>query len=177
MTLLVLELLGDNTKAGEATYTLRSELAFTTATLCAVDVHAPGSELTQSWTKTQTGDSAGGSRTVYSPLYVDIDGLADDAAVRFESSQDDGLAPKTLIPLGDASTSGLRTLSLPFGSGPFVLNAGSTITAKLYYRSVEDGTLGDVVPISGNVVDNGGIETNIGGWSKDARCTLYIDLQ
>ena len=31
MTLLVPELLGDNTKAGEETYTLRSELAFTTA--------------------------------------------------------------------------------------------------------------------------------------------------
>ena len=55
------------------------------------------------------------------------------------------------------------------------------MTARLYYRSVEDGTLGDIVPLEGNVVTVDGegtsSETQIGGWSNDARLTLYIDLE
>jgi hypothetical protein len=61
------------------------------------------------------------------------------------------------------------------------LEAGAIVTARLYYRSVENGTLGDIVPIPGNVVtvdeEGTSTETQIGGWSKDARLTLYIDLQ
>ena len=75
MTLLVLEVTGDNTSAAEASFTLSDRLSFGSATLRAIELHAPGSELVQDWTKVQTGDNAGGTRTVYSPLYVDLDGL------------------------------------------------------------------------------------------------------
>ena len=122
-----------------------------------------------------------GSRAVNSPLYVDLDGLADDGAVLFQTRADDGFQPKTLVPIGDSSVSGLRTVSLPISSGPVTLDAGAVVTARLYYRSVEDGTLGDIVPLEGNVVTVDGegtsSETQIGGWSNDARLTLYIDLE
>ena len=181
MTLLVLEVTGDNTSAAEASFTLSDRLSFGSATLRAIELHAPGSELVQDWTKVQTGDNAGGTRAVYSPLYVDLDGLADDGAVLFQTRADDGFQPKTLIPLGDASASGLRTVNLPISSGAVTLEAGAIVTARLYYRRVEDGTLGDIVPIPGNVVtvdeEGTSTETQIGSWSKDARLTLYIDLQ
>ena len=97
----------------------------------AVDLHAPGSELVNEWSKVQTGDNAaGGTRTVYSPLYVDLDGLADDGAVLFKTRADDGYQPKTLIPLGDASASGMRTVNLPISSGPVALSAGATVTSR-----------------------------------------------
>jgi hypothetical protein len=61
------------------------------------------------------------------------------------------------------------------------IEAGAVVTARLYYRRVEDGVLGDIVPIPGNVVsvdeEGTSTETQIGGWSKDARLTLYIELQ
>ena len=75
MTLLVLEVTGDNTAAAEASFTLGSSLSFSSATLRAIELHAPGSQLVQDWSKAQTGDAAGGSRAVNSPLYVDLDGL------------------------------------------------------------------------------------------------------
>ena len=181
MTLLILEVTGDNTSAAEASFTLSDRLTFTSATLRAIEVHAPGSELVQDWTKGQTGDNTGGTRTVYSPLYVDLDGFADDGSVLFATRADDGFQPKTLIPLGDTSASGLRTVNLPISNGAFTLEAGAVVTARLYYRSVEGGTLGDIVPIEGNVVTESSpgvfTETQIGGWSNDARLTLYIDLQ
>jgi hypothetical protein len=181
MTLLVIELTGDNTTAAEASFTLSDRLEFGSATLRAIELHAPGSELVQDWNKVQTGDNAGGTRAVYSPLYIDLDGLADDGAMLFQTRADDGFQPKTLIPLGDASASGLRTVNLPISSGAVTLEAGALVTARLYYRRVEDGVLGDIVPIPGNVVtvdeEGTSTETHIGGWSKDARLTLYIDLQ
>ena len=88
MTLLALEILGDSTSSAETTHTLDHPLSFKTATLHAVDVHAPGSALTQSWTTAQTGDTSGSTRTVDSPLYVD-DGLI--RAYTMVSSLDDGL--------------------------------------------------------------------------------------
>ena len=39
---------------------------------------------------------------------------------------------------------GLRNLNLPIGSGDFNLDAGTTLTVRLYYRSVEDGTYGNI---------------------------------
>jgi hypothetical protein len=45
----------------EATFTLDTGVSFTSATLRAVDVHAPGSQLMQDWTKAQTGDNPGGT--------------------------------------------------------------------------------------------------------------------
>ena len=91
------------------------------------------------------------SRDIYSPLYVDIDGLLDDGAIRFFSSDDDGIPPqlRTLIPIGSAGPTGtyvpgFRNLNLPIGSGDFSLDAGITLTVRLYYRSVEDGTYGDI---------------------------------
>ena len=142
MTLLTLELLGDSTSIAETTHTLDFPLSFKTATLRAVDVHAPGSQLTKTWLKGATGDADGGSRDVYSPLYVDLDGLFDDTAVRFYSSDDDGINLRTLIPIGAAGPtgtymSGLRSLNVPLASGDFELPAGTTITMRLYYRSVD----------------------------------------
>ena len=98
MTLLTLELLGDSSSIAQATHTLDFPVSFTSATLRAVDLHAPGSQLTHTWNKAQTGDNLGTSVDVYSPLYVDLDGLCDDAAVRFYSSHDDGIPLRTLIP-------------------------------------------------------------------------------
>ena len=181
MTLLALELLGDSTSIAQTTHTLDFPLSFTTATLRAVDLHAPGSQLSHTWNKAQTGDSQGTSVDVYSPLYVDLDGLCDDAAVRFYSSHDDGIPLRTLIPVGSAGStgtyvSGVRELNVPLASGNFTLAAGSTITVRMFYRSVEDGTYGDVVPMLASTSDGEG-GTTPGAWSDDCRCTLYIDLQ
>ena len=181
MTLLTLELLGDGSADAETTHTLDLPLSFKSATLRAVDLHAPGTQLAHTWTKTQTGDGADASRDVYSPLYVDIEGLVDDAAVRFYSSHDDGIPLRTLIPVGSAGStgtyvSGVRELNVPLASGNFTLGAGSTITVRMFYRSVEDGTYGDVVPMLASTSDGEG-GTTPGAWSDDCRCTLYIDLQ
>ena len=181
MTLLALEILGDSTSIAQATHTLDFPLSFTTATLRAVDLHVPGTQSTHTWTKAQTGDSLGTSRDVYSPLYVDLDGLCDDAAVRFYSSHDDGIPLRTLIPIGSAGTtgtyvSGVRELNVPLARGSFELAAGDTITMRMFYRSVEDGTYGDVVPMPASSSDGEG-GTIPGAWTNDCRCTLYIDLQ
>ena len=181
MTLLTLELLGDSTSIAQATHTLDFPVSFTSATLRAVDLHAPGSQLTHTWNKAQTGDNLGTSVDVYSPLYVDLDGLCDDAAVRFYSSHDDGIPQRTLIPVGSAGAtgtyvSGVRELNVPLASGNFTLDAGSTITMRMFYRSVEDGTYGDVVPMPASASDGEG-GTTPGAWSNDCRCTLYIELQ
>ena len=72
--------------------------------------------------------------------------------------------------------SGVRELNLPLASGNFTLDAGSTITMRMFYRSVEDGTHGDVVPMPASASDGEG-GTIPGAWSNDCRCTLYIDLQ
>ena len=181
MTLLTLELLGDSTSVAETTHTLDFPLSFTTATLRAVDLHAPGSQLTQTWTTTHSGDGQGSSRDVYSPLYVDLDGLCDDGAVRFYSSDDDDIPLRTLIPVGSAGptgyyVSGVRKLDVPLASGNFELPAGSKITMRMFYRSVENGTYGDIVPMPASASDGEG-GTTPGAWSNDCRCTLYIDLQ
>ena len=78
---------------------------------------------------------------MYPPLYVDLDGLFDDTDVRFYSSDDDGINLRTLIPIGAAGLtgtyiSGLRSLNVPLASGDFELSAGTTITMRMYYRSV-----------------------------------------
>ena len=181
MTLLTLELLGDSTAVAETTHTLDFPLSFTTATLRAVDLHAPGSQLTHTWTKAQTGDNLGTSMDVYSPLYVDLDGLCDDGAVRFYSSDDDDIPLRTLIPVGSAGptgtyVSGVRKLDVPLAKGDFELPAGSKITVRMFYRSVENGTYGDIVPMPASASDGEG-GTTPGAWSNDCRCTLYIDLQ
>ena len=95
---------------------------------------------------------------MYSPLYVDLDGLFDDTAVRFYSSDDDGINLRTLIPIGAAGPtgtymSGLRSLNVPLASGDFELPAGTTITMRLYYRSVENDTFGDIVPMPASASD------------------------
>eukprot|EP01050_Picozoa_sp_SAG11_P000626 SAG11_NODE_21_length_25065_cov_3.589081_27_plen_176_part_00 len=175
MTLLTLELLGDSTAVAETTHTLDFPLSFTTATLRAVDLHAPGSQLTQTWTTTHSGDGQGSSRDVYSPLYVDLDGLCDDGAVRFYSSDDDDIPLRTLIPTG-TYMSGVRKLDVPLAKGDFELPAGSKITVRMFYRSVENGTYGDIVPMPASASDGEG-GTTPGVWSNDCWCTLYIDLQ
>jgi hypothetical protein len=88
------------------------------------------------------------------------------------------------LPIGDAKTSNhsLRTLNLPIASalqtgGLIEMEAGDTITATLYYRSMEGGSIGDIVPVPANVVaGDGGIES-YGAWTNDSRCTLYIDFE
>ena len=72
--------------------------------------------------------------------------------------------------------SGVRELNVPLASGNFTLDAGSTITMRMFYRSVEDGTYGDVIPMPASASDGEG-GTTPGAWSNDCRCTLYIDLQ
>ena len=53
---------------------------------------------------------------------------------------------------------------------------GYNITVSLYYRSVESGSLGDILPLRANASDGEG-GTIYGAWTHDSRCTLYIDLQ
>jgi hypothetical protein len=43
------------------------------------------------------------------------------------------------------------------------LEAGAIVTARLYYRRVEDGVLGDIVPIPGNVVT---VDDESGNYAK-----------
>ena len=44
-------------------------------------------------------------------------------------------------------------------------------------RSVEGGILGDIVPVGATKLDEDGNLASTGPWSKDARCTLYLDLE
>ena len=176
MTLLVLELLGGADDPAEASYTLTQPVSFTSAVLRAVDIHAPGPALSHSWNGTQTGQS-GNTRTAYAPLYVDLDGLADDRAVLFHSSTEDDYAPRTVIPIGDSKSDRheLRSLNLPLTSGSEVtLPAGSIITARLFYRSVEDGVFGDITELPVRVPDGEGGDTTTAAWANDARLALYI---
>lgn len=184
MTLLVFELLGGADDPAEATYTLTQPVTFTSATLRAVDIHAAGPEggpLSDLWTNTEMGQaSPTPKRYAYSPLYVDIDGLVDDQAVLFHSSSEDDFAPRTLIPIGDAKTDRheLRTVNLPIAStGDYTLEAGTTITARLFYRSVKNGSFGDITELPVRVPDGEGGETTTAAWANDSRLTLYIELQ
>ena len=49
--------------------------------------------------------------------------------------------------------SGLRSLNVPLASGDFELPAGTTITMRLYYRSVQNDTFGDIVPMPASASD------------------------
>ena len=186
MVLIALELTGNDTAAPSYTFTLQSPLSYSTATLRAVDLHAPSVGLSQSWTAAQTGDGGYPSnRTAYAPLYVDIEGVMDDGQVALYSSHTDSAQHnRCLLPIGDAKTSNhsLRTLNLPIASalqtgGLIEMEAGDEITATLYFRSMEGGSIGDIVPVPANVVaGDGGIES-YGAWTNDSRCTLYIDFE
>ena len=63
-----------------------------------------------------------------------------------------------LVPIGDAKSGNhsLRSLSLPLfahaDGGTVTREAGSVITVTLYYRSVESGSLGDIVPLLANEI-------------------------
>ena len=90
MVLIALELAGNDTAAPSYTFTLQHPLSYSTATLRAVDLHAPSVGLSQSWTAAQTGDGGYPSnRTAYAPLYVDIEGVMDDGQVALYSSHTD----------------------------------------------------------------------------------------
>ena len=186
MVLIALELTGNDTAAPSYTFTLQSPLSYSTATLRAVDLHAPSVGLSQSWTAAQTGDGGYPSnRTAYAPLYVDSEGVMDDGQVALYSSHTDSAQHnRCLLSIGDAKTSNhsLRTLNLPIASalqtgGLIEMEAGDEITATLYYRSMEGGSIGDIVPVPANVgAGDGGIES-YGAWTNDGRCTLYIDFE
>ena len=183
MVLLALELAGNATVNPSYTFTLDHALTYSRATLCAVDLHAPSPGLVESWTSTQTGDDYPVNRTAYAPLYADIGGIADNGHVHFYTSHnDDGEHPRHLVPIGDAKTGNhsLRSVNIPLfvnADGATVTReVGYNITVSLYYRSVETGSLGDILPLPANVSDGEG-GTTYGAWTKDSRCTLYIDLQ
>ena len=176
MTLLVLEILGDSdAQVAEATHTFVSDLSFSKATLRAVALHAPGSQLTQDWTKAETGDALATTRTVHAPLYVDIDNLInDDAGVQFYSSKDDDIELRTLIPIGTGHSSyTTQTLDLPIATSSFDIRAGQTITVRMFYRPVQ------VTAAYGQTtLEYGKIQPMVAGtWSQDCRCVLYIDLE
>jgi hypothetical protein len=183
MVLLALELAGNATVSPSYTFTLDHALTYSRATLCAVDLHAPSPGLVESWTSAQTGDDYPVNRTAYAPLYADIGGIADNGHVHFYTSHnDDGEHPRHLVPIGDAKTGNhsLRSVNIPLfvnADGATVTReVGYNITVSLYYRSVETGSLGDILPLPANVSDGEG-GTTYGAWTHDSRCTLYIDLQ
>ena len=158
MVLLALELAGNATSTPSYTYTLRHSLTYTQATLRAIDLHAPSPELSESWTGTQlNGDPYTSNRTAYAPLYADIGGIADDGQVNFYTSHSDaGEHRGRLVPIGDAKSGNhsLRALNIPLftsaNDGVTIREAGDEITVTLYYRSVENGSLGDIVPLVAN---------------------------
>ena len=86
------------------------------------------------------------------------------------------------MPIGDAKSGNhsLRALNIPLftsaDDGVTIREAGDEITVTLYYRSVENGSLGDIVPLVANESDGEG-GTTFGAWTNDSRCTLYIDLE
>ena len=177
MVLLTLELLGDGDARPQGTYTLDLPVTYSKATLIAVDLHAPSTSLSQSWSKAQTGDVP---RTAYAPIYVDIEGIAGDSDVRLHTDHpDDGSYPRTLIPIGDSKTAqhSLRTVGFTLRTGrPITYSAGHRITDHLFTRSVENGTFGNILPIAQEASDGEG-GTVAGGWTDDSRCTLYIELE
>ena len=183
MVLLALELSGNATSNPSYSFTLRHPLTYSKATLCGIDLHAPSPELSESWSNTQTGDDYPQSRTAYAPLYADIEGIADDGHVNFYTSHSDaGEHRGRLVPIGDAKSGNhsLKSLNIPLfnhaDGGVVTRDAGSDITVTLYYRSVESGSLGDIVPLLANQSDGEG-GTTYGPWTNDSRCTLYINLE
>ena len=183
MVLLALELTGNATSDPSYTFTLRHPVTYSKATLVGIDLHAPSPLLSESWSNTQTGDDYPQNRTAYAPLYADIEGIADNGHVMFHTSHSDADEHRgRLVPIGDAKTGNhsLRSLSLPLfahaDGGTVTREAGSDITVTLYYRSVENGSLGDITPLLANASDGEGGTTH-GPWTNDSRCTLYIDLQ
>eukprot|EP01046_Picozoa_sp_COSAG06_P020379 COSAG06_NODE_1488_length_9290_cov_4.140899_7_plen_187_part_00 len=186
MVLLALELTGNAATSPSVTYTLQRAVRYSKATLRAVDLHAPSPGLSHSWTAAQTGDGGYPSnRTAYAPLYVDIEGIMDDGQVElYTSHTDDGDHTRRLLPIGDAKSENhsLRAVNLPLASAiedgaALELAAGHQITATLYYRSMEAGTVSNVEPVPANVVaGDGGIES-YGAWTNDSRLTLYVELE
>ena len=185
MVLLALELAGNATSNPSYTFTLRHPLTYTKATLVGIDLHAPSPLLSESWSNTQTGDDYPQNRTAYAPLYADIEGIADNGHVMFHTSHSDADEHRgRLVPIGDAKSGNhsLRSLSLPLftstDGGAVTRDAGSDITVTLYYRSVESGSLGDIMELTANTIDDeDGSVDEYGPWTNDSRCTLYIDLQ
>lgn len=185
MVLLALELAGNATSNPSYSFTLRHPLTYTKATLVGIDLHAPSPLLSESWSNTQTGDDYPQNRTAYAPLYADIEGIADNGHVMFHTSHSDADEHRgRLVPIGDAKSGNhsLRSLSLPLftstDGGAVTRDAGSDITVTLYYRSVESGSLGDIVELTANTIDDeDGSVDEYGPWTNDSRCTLYIDLQ
>ena len=186
MVLITLELSGNATSAPRHTFTLDHPLSYSKATLVGIDLHAPSPGLSQSWTSTQTGDDYPQNRTAYAPLYVDIEGIADHAQVNFYTSHsDDGEHSRRLVPIGDAKSDNhsLRQLNIPLASaltsGTMIeKEAGDTVTVTLFYRSVENGSLGDIVELPANTIDDeDGSVDEFGAWTNDSRCTLYIELE
>jgi len=86
-------------------------------------------------------------------------------------SDDDEIPLRTLIPVGSAGptgtyVSGVRKLDVPLAKGDFELPAGSKITVRMFYRSVENGTYGDIVSMPASASDGEG-GTIPGAWSND----------
>ena len=88
-----------------------------------------------------------------------------------------------MVPIGDAKSDNhsLRQVNIPLASaltsGTMIeKEAGDTVTVTLFYRSVENGSLGDIVELPANVSDGEG-GTTFGAWTNDSRCTLYIELE
>ena len=103
----------------------------------------------------------------------------------YTSHSDDGEHSRRLVPIGDAKSDNhsLRQVNIPLASaltsGAMIeKEAGDTVTVTLFYRSVKNGSLGDIVELPANTVnaEDGGIDA-YGAWTNDSRCTLYIELE
>ena len=98
---------------------------------------------------------------------------------------DDGEHSRRLVPIGDAKSDNhsLRQVNIPLASaltsGAMIeKEAGDTVTLTLFYRSVENGSLGDIVELPANTIDDeDGSVDEFGAWTNDSRCTLYIELE
>ena len=166
--LLTLELTGDDTQTATRAFKMAQTLSFNKCTLQSVEMSLRGEPLVQDWTDSQTGAYPDGTnRTVYAPIYLQLNGLYDSGDVQTFTSND----PSTLVPLGAAEgANGLRSeprllnYVLYDGSG-VTLQPDDEITMQLFYRSVETGVYGAITAFDQN------------SFEDDCRCSVTLLLE
>jgi hypothetical protein len=167
MVVLTLECTGDDSSTATATFTLPSDITFSTCTLHSVDVDVASSVTEDYWTKAETGDNPVAGRDVYAPLYLALRPFCDRGEIL---TMADSTLAHDLIPLATAEPeTGVRqnprVRDLIIARGSRTLAAGTEVSAQLFYRSVETGVYGNIQSFAS------------GTFSDDCRLSVTLVLE